>query len=126
MPKLGNKSNNLSDDQKKSFIKILSSLAAIDNDFDKDEKALLIKVAEEWGVSGNELDDIVNSSEMPNIEVPKDENDQIEELAALIGMMMIDGQIYEEEFQLCSLVAMKFGFNPDIVNTIIADILERS
>ena len=126
MPKIGNKSNNLSDEQKKSFIKILSSLAAIDSDFDKDEKAFLIEMAEEWGVSGNELDDIVNSSEIPNIEVPKNENDRIEELAVLIGMMMIDGKIYEEEFQLCSLVAMKFGFKPDIVNTIIADILERS
>ena len=126
MPKPGNKSNNLSDEQKKSFIKILSSLATIDNDFDKDEKALLIEMAEEWGVSENELDDIVNSSEMPNIEAPKNENDRFEELAALIGMMMIDGKIFEEEFQLCSLVAMKFGFKPDIVNTIIADILERS
>ena len=126
MPKLENKSNNLSDEQKKSFIKILSSLAAIDNDFDKDEKALLVEMAEEWGVSGNELDDIVNSSEIPNIDVPQNENDRIEELAVLIGMMMIDGKIYEEEFQVCSLVAMKFGFKPDIVNTIIADILERS
>ncbi|MFC1528555.1 hypothetical protein ACFL5B_01455 [Candidatus Latescibacterota bacterium] len=126
MPKSENKNKNLSDEQKKSFIKILSSLAAVDNDFNINEKALLMEVAEEWGISGNELDDIVNNSEMPKIEVPQNEEDRIEELAALIGMMMIDKKIYEEEFQLCSLVAKKFGFKSDIVNTIIADILERS
>ncbi|MFC1692001.1 hypothetical protein ACFL1R_00675 [Candidatus Latescibacterota bacterium] len=126
MPKSENKNKNLSDEQKRSFIKILSSLAAVDNDFNINEKALLMEVAEEWGISGNELDDIVNNSEMPKIEVPQNEKDRIEELAALIGMMMIDRKIYEEEFQLCSLVAMKFGFKPDIVNNIIADILERT
>ena len=126
MHESGNRSINLSDEQKKSFIKILSSLAAIDNDFDENEKALLMDVAEEWNVSRKELDDIIDSSEMPKIEVPKNENDRIEELATLIGMMMIDGKIYEEEFQLCSLVALKFGFKPEIVNNIITDILERS
>ena len=72
------------------------------------------------------LDDIIDGSEMPKIEVPEEENDRIQELAALIGMMMIDGKIYEEEFQLCSLVAMKFGFQPEIVNDIITDILKKS
>ena len=126
MPESGNRGKNLSDEHKRSFIKILSSLAAIDNEFDTDEKALLMEMAEKWGVSGKGLNDIIDSSEIPKIEVPQNENDRFEELAALIGMMMIDGKIYEEEFQLCSLVAMKFGFKPDIVNRIITDILERS
>ena len=125
MPKSGNKDKNLSDKQKRSFLKILSSLAAIDSTFDENEKALMLEVAEEWGVSETELADIVDSSERPKIEIPENENDRIEELAALIGMMMIDRKIYEEEFQLCSLVATKFGFNPEIVNDIIINLLTR-
>ena len=117
---------NLSHHDKESFIKILSSLAAVDGTFDEAEKEFLGNVATIWGINEEELKIILNSKEPMEISIPEDEGKRIEQLAALIGMMVIDGKIYDEEFQFCSMIAEKYGFKPEIVNDIIADIFKRN
>ncbi|MFC1508870.1 hypothetical protein ACFL60_04170 [Candidatus Omnitrophota bacterium] len=119
-------SKNLSRQDKESFIKTLSSLAAVDGTFDEAEKEFLGNVATKWGINEEELNSIVNSKETMDISIPEDEGKRIEEFATLLRMMMVDGKIYDEEFQFCSTIAEKFGFNPDIVNDIVADIMKNS
>ena len=115
----------LSHEEKESFVKILSTLAASDGALNETEKEFLVSVALTKGIDENELNSILNSPEPLEISIPEDEEERIDQLAALIGMMMIDGTIYDEEFQFISMIAEKYGFNPEIVNDIIADILEQ-
>ena len=116
----------LSHHDKESFIKILSSLATVDGTFDEAEKEFLCNVATIWGINEEELKIILNSKESMEITIAEDEGKRIEQLAALIGMMMIDGKIYDEEFQFCSMIAGKYGFKPEVINDIIADIFEKN
>ena len=116
----------MSHHDKESFIKILSSLAAVDGTFDEAENEFLGNVATIWGINGEELNSIVNSKESMEISIPEDEGIRSEQLAALIGMMMIDGKIYDEEFQFCSMIAEKYGFKPEVVNDIITDIMKNN
>ncbi len=115
----------LSHRERESFIKILSSLAATDGALTETEKDFLSTVALSKGIGEEELNSILNSTEPMEITIPEDEEERIDQLAALIGMMMIDGSIYDEEFQFCAMIAKKYGFNPEIVNDIVADILEQ-
>ena len=117
---------NLSHHDKESFIKILSSLAAVDGTFDEAEKKFLDNVATMWGINEEELNIILNSKETMEISIPENEGKRIEEFAALIRMMMVDGKIYDEEFQFCSMIAEKFGFKSGIVNVIVADIMKNN
>ncbi len=117
--------NLLSHEEKESFVKILSTLAATDGALNESEKEFLISVALSKGIDEDELNSIINSPEPLEITIPEDEEERIDQLAALIGMMMIDGSIYDEEFQFCAMIAKKYGFNPEIANDIIADILEQ-
>ena len=119
-------SKNLSRQDKESFMKTLSSLAAVDGTFDEAEKEFLGNVASMWGINEEELTIILNSKDAEKFSVPEDEGKRIEELATLIRMMMVDVKIYDEEFQFCSTIAEKFGFNPGIVNDIVADIMKNS
>lgn len=117
--------NLLSHQEKESFVKILSTLAATDGALNESEKEFLVSVALTKGIDENELNSILHSPEPLDISIPDDEEERIDQLAALIGMMMVDETIYDEEFQFVSMIAEKYGFNPEIVNNIIADILEK-
>ena len=126
MAESGKNDKKLAHHDKTSFIKILSSLAVIDGTFNEEEQDYLKKIAREWTITDEQLEEIFASEQSGDLTIPEDEEERVDQLAALIGMMMVDGKIYDEEFQLCSMIAEKFGFKEGIVNDIIADILEKS
>ena len=114
----------LTTDEQDAFIGILASLAGIEGEINIDEIDFLMSVTEQWGIPAADVERVLATPRETAIEVPKDAEERYEELAALIGMMMVDGEIYGEEYEFCELVADKFGIDPAIINDIVADILE--
>ena len=113
----------LSIKEQDAFISIMSSLAFIDEKMDDHEKNYLMSVAKTWGISETEVKKVLNQPPNHKIDVPGSIDERYKQLAALIGMMLVDGKIYKEEFAFCELVAKKFGIDPATVNTIVTDIM---
>ncbi|MBN1294674.1 MAG: TerB family tellurite resistance protein [Candidatus Latescibacteria bacterium] len=125
MTESGKNDKKLEHHDKTSFISILSSLAAVEGTFNKEEQEFLKKIAREWSIKEEQLEEIFSAAPSEDLTIAEDEEERIDQLAALIGMMMVDGKIFDEEFQFCSMIAKKFGFKKGIVNDIITDILEN-
>ena len=104
----------------KSHIKNLVEIAMIDSNFDDSEYQLLKKLAKKHKVSKKELNKIQDNPADVEFELPADENEKFEQFYELVRMMTHDGQILEEEVDLCVIFAKKFGYKnqPELVDAI--------
>ena len=104
----------------KSHIKNLVEIAMIDSNFDDSEYQLLKKLAKKHKVSKKELNKIQENPADVEFELPSDENEKFEQFYELVRMMTHDGQILEEEVDLCVIFAKKFGYKnqPELVDAI--------
>ena len=57
-------------------------------------------------------------------EIPEDENEKFAQFYELVNMMTIDGNIFDEEMNLCVLIGKKFEYNNvlDVIEIMIQDI----
>jgi uncharacterized tellurite resistance protein B-like protein len=116
---------NTNKDYNNSFLGLLALLANADGSFDEDEKQFIHTMAEEWEISDEDVEKVISHPENVKLRIPDDIEERNKELAALIGMMTADGTISDEEFQFCVKIAEKFNIDPDVVNTIVSDILSH-
>lgn len=113
-------------DRKKtmSHIRNLIALAYADGKFTDDEKMYIAMVAEESGINKEEFKKIVQNPEKIKFHVPKNDEDKIEELYDLILLMMVDGELDENEILFCRMIALKLGFSYQIVDEIVNAIID--
>jgi len=104
----------------KSHIKNLVEIAMVDSNFDDSEYQLLKKLAKKHKVSKKELNKIQENPADVEFELPADEDEKFEQFYELVRMMTYDGQILEEEVDLCVIFAKKFGYKnqPELVEAI--------
>ena len=103
----------------------LLCVAGIDGNITDEERNVIINIAENIGLTEDDFElciDIwkqTNESEYETI-VPEDDDDKIEFLKNLVLVMMIDGEIDDNERQYIAGLAEKFGYDgDDAVNHII-------
>jgi len=108
----------------KSHMKNLLEMALVDGHFDKTEMDLLEKLAQKYNIPVDELRKIQDSHSDIEFEIPEDENEKFEQFYELVNMMTIDGNIYDEEMNLCLIFGKKFGYNNvnEAIEAIIQDI----
>ncbi len=95
----------------KSHMKNLIEIAAVDGNFEEAEMKLLTKLAAKNGISENQLKEIRKNSSGIEFEVPKDPREKFHQLYDLVHMMSVDNNVHRDEQRLCSLFAIKFGYN---------------
>ena len=115
----------MSRDKKKriSHVTNLIALSQMDGVMTPEEQEIILDVAEESGMTQEELDKILAHPEDVKFYKPRKEVDRIEELYDLVALMMVDGDIDEDEMALCHLVAEKMGFEPAVINLMVADLM---
>ena len=115
-----------SGDKKKrlSHIKSLVALAASDGELDESELALIFKIGARVGLSRDELLRILQRPESVSFRAPSNFSERIEQLHDMVLVMMVDGEIHENEVALCKLVAMRLGFKHEIIDQMVHDIIE--
>ena len=108
----------------KSHMKNLLEMALVDGHFDESEMDLLKKLAQKYNISEDELRKIQDSQSDIEFEIPEDDNEKFEQFYELVNMMTIDGNIYDEEVNLCVIIGKKFEYNNvhDVVQAMIQDI----
>lgn len=113
-------------DKKKrlSHIRNLVALACADGSLDKNEVELILRIGLSAGLTYEELQRIMKRPESIAFYTPNSYRERIEQLFDMIMVMMVDGKLHENEIALCKLTAIKLGFEHQIIDKMVHDIIE--
>lgn len=113
-------------DKKKrlSHIRNLVGLAVSDGHLDEAEIDLIFRIGLKVGLSPEELKRILSRPESVSFSAPDSFRERIEQLYDMVMVMMVDGELHENEIALCKVTAMKLGFRHEIIDKIVHDTIE--
>jgi uncharacterized membrane protein YebE (DUF533 family) len=99
--------------------KNMVAVAFSDGYFDEVESDFLAHKAKEFGLPEEIIDSIIEeASKLPFI-VPENQIDRENQLADIVYIAIIDGEIRIQEYKLCLNIAEKLGFDKSYVDEVI-------
>ena len=110
--------------QRLGQLKNLVMLASADERFTDSELAVLLAVASRENISPEEFNRVMENPDSVDIVLPEEEDTKLAYLRDMVAMMMIDGELDEEEMAICKLYAMALGFQGSIVDGMIAGVID--
>ena len=116
--------DNAQDNQRLGQIKNLVMLAAADGHLTDSELAVLLAVASRENISPDEFNKVIDDPDSVNIDLPEDEDTKLAYLSDMVALMMIDGELDEEEMAICKVYAMSLGYRSSIVDGMIAGVID--
>lgn len=116
--------NNSQENQRLGQLKNLVMLAAADGNFTDSELAVLLAVASRENITPEEFDKVIDNPESVTIDLPTDEDTKLDYLRDMVALMMIDGELDEQEMAMCKVYAMTLGYRSSIVDGMIAGIVD--
>lgn len=116
--------NNPQENQRLGQLKNLVMLAAADGNFTNSELAVLLAVASRENITPEEFDKVIDNPESVTIDLPTDEDTKLDYLRDMVALMMIDGELDEQEMAMCKVYAMMLGYRSSIVDGMIAGIVD--
>lgn len=103
----------------KSHMRNLIEIAAADGVLSAEEQRLLQYAAERNNISAAELKEIQTHADHIRFQVPRGSEEKFFQLYDLVHMMTVDKNIHDEEFRLCEIFAVRFGYRKEIVRQMI-------
>lgn len=116
--------NNLKEKQRLGQLKNLVMLASADGRFTDSEMAVLLAVASREQISPEDFDRLMEDPDSVDIVLPEDEDSKLAYLRDMVAMMMIDGELDEQELAICKLYAIALGYRGSIVDGMIAGVID--
>ena len=116
--------NKSQEQQRLGQLKNLVMLASADERITDSEMAVLLAVASRENITPDEFNKVIDDPESVNITLPEDEDTKLAYLRDMVAMMMIDGELDEEELAICKLYAMELGYRGSIVDGMIAGVID--
>lgn len=109
---------------KKNHIKNLLALAKADGHMHEKETALLFKIGHGYGLKDWQIQNLVDSTDRYELNIPDNYNDRMNLLYDLILMVFADEVIEKREIAFCEDVAKRFGMKKDLVKWLV-EIFDR-
>ena len=106
-------------------VKNLIMLALADGKATESELALIAAIASREHLTQEELDNLIDNPDTVKIELPDDEATKLRYLEDMVKLMMIDGDLDDQEMAMCKIYAIALGYEPTSVETILLDITDR-
>ena len=100
---------------KKNHIKNLLALAKADEEMHENEINLLFKIGHKYGLKDWQIQNLLDSDEVFELNIPDNHNDKMNLLYDLILMVYADEIVEKREIAFCEDVAVKFGMKKEIV-----------
>ncbi|MBP3737681.1 MAG: hypothetical protein J6I72_01355 [Muribaculaceae bacterium] len=113
------------DNKRLGQIKNLIMLALSDGKASESELALIAAVASREELTQNELDNLIEHPDCVHIELPEEEAEKLRYLEDMVVLMMIDGELNDQELAMCKLYAISLGFESSTVEKMVLDISDR-
>ena len=116
---------NKKDQQRLGQLKNLVMIASADEKVTDSEMAVLLAVASRENITPDEFNKVIDDPDSVNITLPEDEETKLAYLRDMVAMMMIDGELDEQEMAICKLYAMALGYRSSIVDGMIAGVIDQ-
>ena len=111
--------------QRLGQLKNLVMLATADGRFTDSELAVLIAVASRENISPEDFNRVMEDPDSITIDLPEDEDTKLAYLRDMVAMMMVDGELDEQELAICKIYAMALGYRSSIVDGMIAGVIDN-
>lgn len=108
-----------------TYFRNMYLVAMADGTIAPEELHLLQEVAQKMGIDEDEQEAIKENAEILGFFVPNDTNERLEHLEYLIRMMMVDGDIHQQEYDLCLNYANNSGCDQLILDTLIGKVAQE-
>ena len=118
------KNDNTLNQQRLGQLKNLVMLAAADDRFTDSELAVLLAVASRENITPDEFNNVMENPDSVTINLPEDEDTKLAYLRDMVAMMMVDGELDEQELAICKIYAMSLGYRGSIVDGMIAGVID--
>jgi len=99
------------------YLKMLVKVAKADGHIEEKEYRFIQELGQKMKKTPAEVESIINT-DTDNIEAPSG-TDKLRLVFDLICIMMVDKDIDDNELDICTSIAMKSGFEPEVVKDII-------
>ena len=96
-------------------------IACADGRIDESEENLLLEVAYNLGLSQEEVESIIESNEELEFIIPEDPEEAYYSLKNLVYMMIVDGEVDENEYALCMQFAQQIGLGQHEIEEILKE-----
>ncbi|MFT6866408.1 MAG: hypothetical protein ACJA08_001239 [Cyclobacteriaceae bacterium] len=107
------------DDQKKKQLGILVKIAEVDEDFADSEKEVIRKIAEKYGASESEFDEIISSNNISEGIPPMSITDKMDFMMDCMLVILADDIVTHSEESFANTMASKLGLGHDVVRFLI-------
>lgn len=121
---MNQKIDNPQECQRLGQLKNLVMLAAADGHLTDSEMAVLLAVASRENITPDEFNKVIDDPDNVNINLPEDEDTKLAYLRDMVAMMMIDGELEEQELAICKIYALALGYRSSIVDGMIAGVID--
>ena len=112
------------DQQRLGQLKNLVMLAAADGKVTDSELAVLLAVASRENITPDEFNRVIEDPDSITIDLPEDEDTKLAYLRDMVALMMVDGELDEQELAICKVYAMALGYRSSIVDGMIAGVVD--
>ena len=119
------KNENMNDNQRLGQLKNLVMLAAADDRITDSELAVLLAVASRENIAPEDFSNVLENPDSVTIELHEDEDTKLAYLRDMVAMMMVDGELDEQEMAICKIYAMALGYRGSIVDGMIAGVIDQ-
>ncbi len=99
--------------------KNLVAIAAADGYLNNREREFLSERAQELGLKEDEVKAIMAEADILQYSVPLNSEDAEDQLNEAVFMSIIDGDIAEQEYQLCLTLADRLGIDKEYVDEMV-------
>ena len=117
--------NNIQEQQRLGQLKNLVMLAAADGHVTDSELAVLLAVASRENISPEDFNNVIENPDSISITLPEDEDTKLAYMRDMVALMMVDGELDEQELAICKLYAMALGYRGSIIDGMIAGVIDQ-
>lgn len=116
--------DNSLNNQRLGQLKNLVMLAAADGHLTDSEMAVILAVASREDITPEDFNKVIDDPDSVEITLPEDEDTKLAYLRDMVAMMMIDGELEEQELAICKIYAMSLGYRSSIIDGMIAGVVD--
>jgi len=112
--------------QRKSHLRNLLQVGMADGNLDQVELEYLIDLARKLNMPEEELQEILNGVNEVKFSAPSSFKEKVKQLQDLVHMMVINGEVHEQELNICKSIALKLDILPKMVDDLVNQMVQRT
>lgn len=112
--------------EKMAHITNLISMARLDGEISDEESNCIGNLAARFNFTESEFKQCMADSDSVVVEIPASDEDKVIFLRNLAYLMMVDGQVSEDEYKLLAFMVDKFGYEQSAIEVLVNDILKEA